>query len=317
MNINKIIKLTKISILSSVILTPVVNAAVVFEDQFDQVDPVEFGLLDDGETTWLRSQVTSNSATTAGVADGRLHVFSRDNPYGGATTLPLPELNFFNRELTFTFQGVNLESLSEDGVYSAQGVKIGVGSYLAGESRSNRWHSYSNFGVSFLGSGYFALTGYNKLRNLSRVPTQEIPTPYLNYNLTTLSSVKLTLDDVNYRLLFEFGNPLNSLSLAGEHHLSEDLWHVSDQLRSLALQKKAAEERLELVDPNDVTALSSAETTLETIMVEYNAMYAEEEAVLGNTLVFFGGVSADREGATVSVDSITVEETSILQVLRP
>lgn len=112
MNITKIITLAKSAFfvsLASVTLLPVVNAAVVFEDQFDQLEPIVYGKAYDplvNDTKWVRSQYFTRSSTTAESADGRLTIYTKETPYGGITTPPNPLFNFFERELTFSFNGV-------------------------------------------------------------------------------------------------------------------------------------------------------------------------------------------------------------------
>lgn len=318
MSINKIINLVKISVLTSFIGSPLANAQVIFEDNFDQVGINSINVKDtSGTGTWVRSMSTRYDSTVTDVSNGLMNVYSSATPYGGVATQPRADFDFFSNEITFTFSGLSLEAAALDPNFGAQGVKIAVGSYLSGMGRVNSWHSYSNFSISYYGSGRFVIAGYNALKYLVPVDVQDIPTPYLNFSLSKLTAVRLTLDDVNYRAVFEFGNPLNSLSFAGPHHLSKDLWHVSNTMRNLTLVKIQAEKDLAAATATgDATMIADAQATLDQIMVDYNAQYALEESTMGHSLVFFGAVSADHYGAQASVDMIKAETTTDLQVLR-
>jgi len=318
MKISKIIKLAKVTIFTTFIVAPAANAAVVFVDEFDQAE-VSYINTADSSPTWLRSRSSGfyNTAVTTG--NGLLTVTTSDSPYGGAITKVNPDLDFFANELTITYRGISLQAIvPEDGNVNLnnQGVVIAVGSHLLGRN-DNSWDSYAYFSARYFGSGYFEFSGHS-LVTPNPVALQEIPTPYLNYSLSALTAVKLTLDDVNYRLLFEFGNPLNSLSFAGPHHLRKDMWNTSSGMRRLAKAKIAMEYMLDsAIAANDLDAIDAAQLALDAVLLDYNAQYAEEEATAGLFKVFFGAVSADRKGAIATLDSITVEETSDLQVLRP
>ncbi len=314
-----ILKLAQASILAAIVLVPAANAAVVFTDTFDGPLTTLTDSRTSGET-WARSRYSNSriSQTNAEIGNGVLRVETDNKPYGGAAIINASsEFDFFTNEITITLTGINILSPG-NGRLSAQGLKLGITSYLS--FRYNNWSSYSNFGVGVYGSGRFLFAGYNaSVGRITAVPMQSIPAPFLNFDVSRITAVKLTLNAIHYRLAFEFGNPLNALSFAGLHNLNKDQWRVSGAMRRLVFDKKNAAEDLadaQALMPADAVAVADAQVAYDAVVVAYDALWLTEEANAGMSHIFFGAVSEDGEGAAVTLDSITVETTNILDVLK-
>jgi len=323
MGISNIFKMAQVGVLATAMLVPAANAAIVFQDTFDGDLTTLGDRRDDGvygiaTHTWAKSRYINSriSETNVEVGNGVLRVETDFKPYGGAvTTQPKTEFDFFANEITITLEGITIESIG-NGRFAAQGLKLGVASILS--FGYNNWSSYSNFGVGFYGSGRFIFSGYNaSIRKPEPVALQSIPTPFLNFDVSQITALKLTLNDTHYRLAFEFGNSLNSLSFAGLHYLNKDQWFVSNTMRRLVFDKNNAEADLAAAQASgDPVAIADAQAAYDAAVLAYDEKWAGEEAGAGKSFIFIGAVSEDGEGAAVTVDTITVETTNILDVLK-
>ena len=277
------------AILLTAAYSSVVTSAVLYEDQFDQVEATGIYAKDfTGTENYLLSKTSNYTVNKATIENGVLSVFTASTPHGGVVTKLMPELDFFKNEITITFRGIGLQpantidenGVEEPGSFSAQGIVMGLGSKYLGFGSYNGWTTGSRFHAFLQGSGYFDFNTYTNSLTKYLYPNaiQEVPTPYLNFGINDLTAIKLTLDDTNYRLLYEFGNPLNALSFAGPHYLEKDLWNVSTAMRQFAVAKNNAEADLDAaVASGDTNLIADAQTALDAVMVDYTPLFNAEE----------------------------------------
>jgi len=338
-------------------VSSVANGVVVFEDQFNAADTAsangqytvdgtaiiaQRNLYMSGTTVlspgthadipWLKSRISQFSVTSAEVADGLLHVNTKSTPFGGVVTSEIPEANFFQNEITISFNGITISAdmpLNEDGTriprlekdangdifqlqdeagnllfeepnISAQAVKFGVAAHITNKESKNTWWGNSNIGASVHGSKYFARHSVNRFSR-TNVPSglKVISNPVVPYDISTLEVAELRLDDEFYQITFYFAD--GNVSSKGRHHLKHQQWSTDNALRDLAIGRDAA--------------AASGDTATETeLQAQIDELWTAEVAErAGYSAIFFGGLSADHHGVTLTVDSITIDTTTGLK----
>lgn len=253
--------------------------------------------------------------------------------------------DFFNQELTYTFDGVSIQALGQSRIAS-QWVKFGV----VANSDRNLWKSYPLFLIAVSGSGAFSLQIW---QGSDRAPRKEFKSNIFNFDVTLLRKVELTMDATNFRILFNFENPLDVLSFGGPHNLDRNSWYVDtvgvnfakrqmdDALKTLTTWEGLLAEAQASGVQADIDAAQAQVNTwqdrYDAAVVNYDAKLLLAEGAIGDSALMLSVTSDVNDivnamspaqkavfdadyaaglteiGARVTVNSITVETTNILQ----
>lgn len=313
--------ITGAAISASLVSTPAISA-VVYEENFDQPDVIVIQKNQTPGTDWLRRNNTNIIPTRSTIGSGVLTIKTEDPKYGGASSTLSDTLDFFNQELTYTFSGFNLKTAGPEGRLSDQWAKVGV---TAGPV------SVSKFIVGFNGTGRFTVQVEQPPLLGSRAEVLKIKdfkVPFFSFDISQLSRVELVLDKTYFRILFAFGNPLDSISFAGKHGLDRDRWFFDTvNLGGVQSALASAETRLNNAKASgDQAAIASAQAIYDDLLVQYEAKLLEAEPLKGDTDIFVAAASQDAStlradavqevGAVLTLDKITVETTNTLDVLK-
>ncbi len=312
-------------ILASGFFSATSQAAVVFEDLFDQADITALSTRPTPDDPWRVLQYSGREPTQAYISNGLLNITTQEQRFGGATTPLQDSLDFFNQELTYTFSGIQLDAIGQ-GKPSQQWAKLGV---TAGTG--SIWYAHSYFIVAFNGAGRFSVQVQQpQVSGRPRVIyIKDFQVPFFNFAITDLSEIKLVLDDTYFRILFTFGNPLDQLSFGGTHGLKRDDWFFDTVgVGRVKAQLDNAQRILDnAIAAGDQVAIDSAQANYDALLADYNAKAAEAEALKGDSALVVSAASNDARvlrfvegytdvGAALSIDSIRVETTNTLDVLR-
>lgn len=336
------------------------NAAVVYQDNFDRNFVDADGVTQTVETIpyWPRVESRKDFSvewyatysnlsfrkTDVTAGEGVLTIQTEDVK-SGILSHTSDSYDFFNQELSYTFDGINIQALGQSRIAS-QWVKFGV----VANSDRNLWSAYPLFLVAVSGSGAFSLQVW---QGDDRAPRKVFRSNVFNFDVSLLRKVQLTMDATNYRVVFTFENPLDVLSFGGPHNLNRDTWlvdtvgvgnaerRVADTLRTLNAYEQilldaqasgvqadidAAQENVtiwelrydeEVANYNEKVALSDGIKGDSALMISVtsdvtkivNAMTPAEKSVFDAD--YAAGLV--EIGARVTVNSVTVETTNILQ----
>jgi len=327
------------------------NAEVVYQDNFDRnfvdadgipqtVELIQRQRLDsrvDTSKDWYT--IFSNLAfwkTEATAGEGLLTINTEDTS-SGILSQTTDNFDFFKRELTFTFDGISIQALGQSRIAS-QWVQFGV------VANSNRqfWKSSPLVLVAVSGSGAFSLQVW---QGEDKEPRKVFKSNVFNFDVSLLRNVKFTMDDTNFRVLFSFENPLDVLSFGGPHNLDPDLWFVDTVgVNTARLGMENAQRNLTAWEEALADGVSGAQAQIDFWQNEFDTQSDNYDAALllvggiqGDSAIIISvnsdastivtGMSreekaifdADYEagiaeiGARVTLDSITVETTNILQ----
>ena len=337
------------------------NAEVVYQDNFERnvidadgvpqtVETVPYwprreSSLDPDKDWYATYTNLSFRKTDVIAGEGALTIHTEDKNSGILSPKVSDEIDFFNRELTYTFDGVNIEALGQSRIAS-QWVKFGVVS----SANRNLWRSYPLFLIAVSGSGAFSLQIW---QGDDRAARKEFKTNVFNFDVSLLRKVELTMDDTNFRVLFNFENPLDVLSFGGPHNLDRNSWYedtvgvgfakrqMDDAFKTLTVW----EETLTEAQASGVQAdIDAAQAQVEAWQDRYDAAVLNyenklllAEGAIGDSALMLSVTSDASDvinsmtraqlnvfeadyaaglveiGARVTVNSITVETTNILQ----
>jgi len=337
------------------------NAEVIYQDNFDRnlidadgnpvtVETIPFwprreSNLDFDKDWYATYTNLSFRKTDVTAGEGVLTIHTEDINSGILAPSTNGEFDFFNRELTFTFDGINIQALGQSRTAS-QWVKFGVVS----NADRNLWKSYPLFLMAVSGSGAFSLQIW---QGDDRAARKEFKSNVFNFDVSKLRKVELTMDSENFRGKFTFENPLDVLSFGGPHNLDRNQWYVDtvgvnfakrqmdDALKALT----AWEDLLEEAQASGVQAdIDAAQAQVDTWQGRYDLAIANYESKLllaedaiGDSALMVSVTSDVNDivnsmtpaekaifdadyaaglveiGARVTVNSVVVETTNILQ----
>ncbi|MDX1810999.1 MAG: hypothetical protein R3240_03570 [Gammaproteobacteria bacterium] len=311
--------------LAASLFTANAQSAVVFEETFDQSPPIALSTRGSTTTEWIKRQGTlRGKITTAQMGDGVLDITTTEQDYGGASTGRSDLYDFFNQELTYTFSGINLQPVGQSQPAN-QWAKFGVFA-----SDGSLWYGGSMFLVGFNGKGRFTLQVKQpslQTNTIESLYVKDFKVPYFNFDIADISKVKITLDDTYFRILFIFKNELDQISFGGEHGLDRDRWFVDSVYlwRAKAELDQAQIAYDDAVASGDQARIDAALAALQAAQDAYDAKYAEADPLKGDTSVFISASSTDatylrssnlEAGANLKIDTLRVETTNVLDVLR-
>jgi len=327
------------------------NAEVVYQDNFERnfvdadgvpqtvelIQKQRFDSRIDTSKDWYT--IFSNLAfwkTDVTAGEGLLTISTEDTS-SGILSQTSDNYDFFKRELTYTFDGVNIQALGQSRIAS-QWVRFGV---VANSSRQF-WKNFPIFLVAVSGSGAFSLQVW---QGDDRAPRKIFKSNVFNFDVSLLRNIKLTMDDTNYRVVFSFENPLDILSFGGPHNLDPDLWFVDTVgVNTAKLGMENAQRNLAAWEEALADGVDGAQAQIdfwqnefETQEGNYNAALLLVGEIQGDSAIIIS-VNSDASdivnamtpaqkaifdadyaaglveiGARVTVDAITVETTNILQ----
>jgi len=334
------------------IISTAANAEIIYQDNFDTVG-VEtvpfwprFGAPDPNADWITIYQNLASRTTNVEKGDGSL-VIKTEAKNSGVVSHVSDVFNFFNQELTYTFDGINIEILGESHL-AEQWVKFGV----VANSNKDVWPSFPLFLVSYSGVGQFSFQVKQPLvgaPGFDVEPRKDFRSRIFNFDVSKLSKVQLTMDSVNYRVVFVFETELDQLSFAGPHNLNRDLWFIdraelglTGARNALATGESAVSIRqgqLETAQASGIqadidaaqAALDSAVASRDNLQQVYDAKLIEAEAFKGDSALMitassdvqslYNSATAEQRatldstenGARVTINSVTVETTNVLQ----
>jgi len=336
------------------------NAEVVYQDNFERNFIDADGVPQTVETIpyWPRRASTLNPEidwyttytnlsarkTDVTAGEGVLTIHTEDKNSGILSHVS-DNYDFFNQELTYSFDGVNIQALGQSRIAS-QWVKFGV----VANSDRNLWRSYPLFLVAVSGSGAFSLQIW---QGDDRAPRKEFKSNVFNFDVSLLRKVELTMDATNFRVLFNFENPLDVLSFGGPHNLDKNSWYVDtvgvgfakrqmdDAFKTLTVWEETLVEAQASGVQADIDAaqlkVNDWQDRYDIAVLNYEDKLSLAEGAIGDSALMLS-VSSDAGdvinsmtraqlnvfeadymaglveiGARVTVNSITVETTNILQ----
>jgi len=308
------------------------NAEVLFQDEFDQVtiERVPTRLTTDSVWTLNRGGGRfSLRPTTAELGGGVANISTQENYHGGMATAVHPELDFFDQELTYTFSGFDIQALGISRI-PFQSVRLAI--LAVGGSRI--WGANSHILVEFSGAGRFDVVVVEKDpaatgTGLETIEVKDFKSYYFNFDVTKLQKVEISLDDTYYRVSFIFETVFDQFSFGGEHHLSRDRW-LDDTVglgRALSNLVRAENSLAAAIDSGVQADIDAAQALLLTRQGEYDATNALADPLKGDVALLVSAGSADASqllseygidsevGASLTVDSVKVETSNILQQL--
>ncbi len=327
MNQNTLTKWIVGTVFSASFLATPAYAATVYEDSFDQVEIPSLSTRPNEGTDWVKRFSTLRGVpTTAGITDGAINILTEEPRFGGVATPVFDDFDFFDRELTFTFEGFDLHPQGRSRP-SSQWAKVGV---TAGEG--SIWTAYSHFIIAYSATGQFSVQVQEASPGSNfpvRKNVKDFRVPFFNFDATELSKIQLVLDDTYFRILFVFGNELDQLSFGGEHGLSRDNW-LYDTIGVGQAQEAVRIAQIILnnaIASGDQAAIDSAQANYDTRVATFDAKSLEADQLKGDTGLVIMGASNDASilrnvrgltdiGASVKVEAVRVETTDTLEVLR-
>lgn len=326
------------------------NAEIIYEDSFEgEEEYLEFWPIwgnPNFEADWyIIYKDIARSPTDAIRGDGNLTIYTEDKNSGVITPLS-SDYNFFERELTFTFEGVRIEALGKSRVAS-EWARFGVVAY----SNKTHWDAHSSVVISYNGAGtfQFGVKQPNIGTGFDTAPRKKFISRTFNFDVTYLSKIELTLDSVNYRVAFVFENEMDQLTFGGPHNLDYERWIVDTV--GVGPAKKAMEAAAELlvtyqalyddaVASGDQVAIDDVQARLAARQLRYNEYFAyylgkaaEAAETKGRTALLMVASSKAREtrafsppeevvvdengriGAKLTIGGVKVEATSALEGL--
>jgi len=304
------------AIFSCCIMVSAVNAEIVFEDSFDANSVTS---RDNPDSVWGITKRGFYTLASSTIESGNLVIETNDGNYGGVVSYQSNDMDFFNQELTYRFSGIDLQPM-EGGQHISEWIRLGI---IAGSN--SRWAGFSQFILTYNGVGRFSIqvrqpraTG----SSLETLAVKDFRTPSFNFDPSELSSVNITIDEQNYRVLFIFSNPLDQLSFAGTHHLNREYWVDEDRVESevgLNAEINAltnAEIALDAATAGgDSVTINSAQAEYDASLSAYDAKLVLADEVKGDVALLIAGSSQD-VGARVNIDHVLVETSDILSVLK-
>jgi len=328
MKYNNIAKWITSSALCASLFSAPAFSEIIFEDSFDQVEISSIPFNPTPDLEWqYRFGTIYGVPTTASVGGGALTIQTEEPRFGGVSTSHSDVYDFFNQEITYTFDGLDLTPIGQSNP-SQQWAKVGV---IAGDGTI--WYARSYFIVGFNGTGQFSVQvrqpSEANANRLEKVFIKDFKVPYFNFDSNDLSKIQITLDDTYFRILFVFANELDQISFGGEHQLRREDW-IYDTVGLAGAKDSVRVAQILLdnaIDSGDQAAIDSAQENYNTRFEAYQQKLIEADPLMGNTSVLVATSSNDARqlrfsegftevGSQISVNSVKVETTNILDVLR-
>ncbi len=218
------------------------SAEVIYQDQFD--GPAELipkwpvnANPPTPRADWLTIYTRQSLLTEVESGNGNLTIHTEDL-FGGVMSPAKEEYNFFDRELTFSFEDIGIEAFGKSNV-AWQRATFGLLAYSSLEF----WQGDSSFLLHYYGAGNFAFRVKQEADDgvgFDTASRKEFKSQVFNFDPSFLTRIELTLDSVNFVVEFIFGNELDRLTFGGPHGLDRNRWvidavNLAGASRALAL----------------------------------------------------------------------------------
>jgi len=280
-----------------------VSAELVYEDNFDRqltdadgntVTTEEIRINSTGDWFKINRNLNQNR-TIANAGEGVMTIHTEDIESGVLSPIST-EMNFFDRELTFTFDGINIQTLGPSRVQS-QWLKFGIVAY----SKNRFWKGKSFFTVSYSGAGQFLFQVQQAgVDGFDNAPRKDFRSSSFNFDVSKLRAVEMTLDSVNYRVKFTFENDLDILSFSGPHNLDANLWVAENGELAQLKQRVSYTERTLAFYQEQLASAQAASPIIQADVdvaqagvLDFEVQYSEAVDAYDAAIIASGGLGGD------------------------